>query len=375
MSSRPPGPRPGAACPLIVLVLVVPLVACSSRGGASEAGGPAREPVPVRVAEVVRRDAPITLRAIGTVEAFATVSVKAQVEGQLARVLFTEGQEVKRGDLLFEVDTRPFEAALHEAEANLAKDRAQAANARVEAGRLAALIKSGVVSRGEFDQATTQAQALEAATKADEAAVERARIQLDYCAIRSPLDGRIGQILVHQGNVVKEKETTLAVINQIRPVRVAFSVPQHELSTIRAHREAETLPVEASPPGGATATGELSFVDNAVDTTTGTVLLKALFTNADEALWPGQFVDVSLRLAVQQNALLVPAVAVQNGQAGRYVFVVTAAGTVEPRTVTVGPAVGEDLIVESGLDAGERVVTEGHLRLAPGFPVTVKAAG
>jgi multidrug efflux system membrane fusion protein len=329
----------------------------------------------VSVASVVRRDAPVTLHAIGRVEAYATVAVKAQVEGQLARLHFAEGQEVKRGDLLFEIDPRPFEAALHQAEAMLAKNRAEAANARVESGRLASLIKSGVVSRDEYDQAATRAAAFEAASKADDAAVERARIQLQYCTIHAPIDGRIGQMLVHEGNVVEANETTLAVINQLRPVRVAFAVPQQELPAVRANRGANGLPVSASGAGGAVATGELSFIDNAIDTTTGTVLLKAVFANVDETLWPGQFVDVALQLTTRPNALLVPARAVQSGQAGQFVFVVTSAGTVASRPVTTGPSVGDDVVVESGLEAGEQVVTEGHLRLAPGFPVTVKAAG
>jgi multidrug efflux system membrane fusion protein len=327
----------------------------------------------VSVAPVVRRDAPVTLHGIGRVEAYATVAVKAQVEGQLASLHFAEGQEVKRGDLLFEIDPRPFEAALHQAEAMLAKNRAEAANARVESGRLLSLIKIGVVSRDEYDQAATRAAAFEAAANADDAAVERARIQLQYCTIHAPIDGRIGQMLVHEGNVVEANETTLAVINQLRPVRVAFAVPQQELPAVRANRGTGSLPVSASGPGGILATGELSFVDNAIDTTTGTVLLKAVFANTDEALWPGQFVDVALQLTTRPNALLVPARAVQSGQTGQFVFVVTAAGTVESRSVTTGPSVGDDVVVESGLDAGEQVVTEGHLRLAPGFPVTVKA--
>jgi multidrug efflux system membrane fusion protein len=327
----------------------------------------------VSVATVVRRDAPVTLHAIGRVEAYATVAVKAQVEGQLASLHFAEGQEVKRGDLLFEIDPRPFEAALHQAEAMLAKNRAEAANARVESSRLGSLIKSGVVSRDEYDQATTRAAAFEAASKADDAAVERARIQLQYCSIHAPIDGRIGQMLVHEGNVVEANETTLAVINQLRPVRVAFAVPQQELPAVRANRGTGGLPVSASGPGGVVATGELSFIDNAIDTTTGMVLLKAVFANADETLWPGQFVDVALLLTTRPNALLVPARAVQSGQVGQFVFVVTAAGTVQSRSVTTGPPVGDDVVVESGLEAGEQVVTEGHLRLAPGFPVTVKA--
>src|SRR5690242_19523718 len=353
--------------------LVALASACSSGGGAVERRGDAPA-VPVTVAEAVRRDAPVELREIGNVQAYATVSLKSQVEGQLARVLFAEGQEVKRDDLLFVVDTRPFEAALRQAEANVARDHAQAENARVELQRLGRLIKQGVVSRDEYDQARTRALSYDASVAADEAAVERARIELQYCYLRSPVDGRIGQILVHEGNVVKANETPLAVINQVRPVYVEFSVPQQELGEIRRRMAEGPLGVTAhvGDDGGSPVPGELTFVNNTVDAATGTVLLKALMPNADEALWPGQFVNVVVRLTVLPGAVVVPSAAIQTGQEGAYVFVVGADGTVESRPVALGHAVGQDVVVERGIVPGDRVVTEGQLRLGPGVRVEVK---
>ena len=349
------------------------LSTCSWGGGAAERTNDSA-PVPVTVAPAVQKDAPVSLRAIGNVTAYSTVSLKAQVEGRVARVYFAEGQEVKRGDLLFALDARPFEAALRQAEANLARDRAQAETARVEAGRFARLVKEGVVSQDEYDQAHARAASLEAAVVADQAAVESARIQLQYCSIASPIDGRIGEILVHEGNVVKANETVLAVINQLRPIYVEFAVPQQELDEIRTRMAGGELPVEAFRPADEDhpVVGALSFINNTVDTTSGTVLLKAVFPNANEDLWPGQFVTVTLRLATRHDAVMIPSRAVQTGQDGKFVFVVQPDGAVASRPVSVGQTVGEEVVVEQGLAAGEQVVTEGQLRLAPGVRVQVK---
>ena len=244
--------------------------------GSGSQGEPRKPAVPVGVAPVVQRDVPLELRAIGTVVPSETVAVRSLVEGQLAEVRFTEGQQVSQGDLLFVIDPRPFEATLREAEAKLARDRAEAANATREAGRFASLVRDGIVSTDEYEQVRTKAETFAAAAKADEAAVENARIRLRYTQIASPIDGRIGRVLVHRGNIVKENDTTLAVINRLRPAAVEFTVPQQDLPTIRRWMTEGTLPVDATPPGGAAAvTGQLSFVNNAVDTTTGTVLLKA----------------------------------------------------------------------------------------------------
>ena len=355
------------------LALLLLVAACSSGAGKAT---PHQDAVPVSVASVVQRDVPVELRAIGTVVATATVSVKSQVEGQLAEIRFEEGQEVHRDDLLFVIDPRPFEAAVREAEAKLAKDRAEATNAATESNRFQRLMKEGIVSTDEYEQAATRATSLAAAAAADEAALETARIRMRYGTISSPIDGRIGEMLVHVGNVVKEKETTLAVINQIRPVHVQFAVPQQELPGIRRHMGEGTLAVTAVPPGAdmAPAAGTLDFVNNAVDTVTGTVLLKGVFANQDELLWPGQFVNVTLRLTVQEGALVAPAKAVQAGQGGQYVYVVADDQTVAPRPVELGARVGDDVVIASGLKAGETVVTDGALRLAPGMHVEVQVA-
>jgi membrane fusion protein, multidrug efflux system len=349
------------------------LAACSSGGGGAAHQG-AGAPVPVTVARAVQKDTPVVVRAIGTVEAYSTVAVKSQLDGQLARVLFAEGQEVRHDDVLFQIDARPFAAALRQAEANLARDRAQAENARVEAGRLERLLREGVVSKDEHDQVRTRSLSAAAVVAADAAAVERARIDLEYCTIRSPIEGRVGQVLVHEGNVVKENDTTLAVINQLRPVYVSFAVPQQELATIRRYMAGGALPVEATVPSGdgQPVAGELVFVNNTVDQTTGTILLKGRFANPDERLWPGVFVDVSLHLTTERGVTVIPAKAVQIGQNGKYVFVVKEDGTVESRPVETGETSDQDVVVQQGVAPGEEVVTEGQLRLAPGSHVEVK---
>ncbi|HUI27284.1 MAG TPA: efflux RND transporter periplasmic adaptor subunit [Candidatus Kryptonia bacterium] len=349
------------------------LGACSGPGRDGQSGG-TREAVPVTVAAVRQQDVPMQLRTIGSVEAYSTVSIKSQVEGQLAEVHFREGEPVARGDLLFTIDPRPFEAALRQAEANQAKNQAEASNAIIDANRRAKLLADGFISTDENDQAQTRAASLQAAVKADQAAVENAKLQLQYCYIHSPIDGRIGRLLVHEGNVVKTNDTILAVINQIRPIYVTFSLPEQQLVEIRERAASGKLEVQAFVGQAATepVRGELSFINNTVDTTTGTVLLKGLFTNEREQLWPGQFVDVALTLSVTRDALLVPAEAVQTGQQGPYVFVIGADAAAELRPVVVGRSAGHDVIVTTGLQAGERVVTDGQIRLAPGAKVEIK---
>ncbi len=355
-----------------VAALALVIDACSS--GGEDSGRDHKETVPVTVAVVVQRDIPVQLRAIGNVEAYSTVSVKSQVEGQLAHVHFVEGQPVKKGDLLFTIDPRPFESALRQAEATVARDVAEARNAEVDAKRRTQLLAQGFVSRDEYDQSQTKAASSAAAVKADEADVENARLQLQYCYIHSPIDGRVGQLLVHEGNVLKANDTLLAVINQVRPVYVAFSVPEQDLPEVRQRTAAGKLPVQALVPhhDDTPVVGELSFINNTVDATTGTVLLKALFANEDEALWPGQFVDVAVTLAVHRDAVLVPAEAIQVGQQGQYVFVVAPEELAEVRAVVPGDRVGQEIVVSQGLTAGERVVTDGQIRLAPGLKVQIK---
>jgi len=356
----------------LLALCVLAASGCTS-GSGDAATGNAPPPVPVRVAAVERRDIPIELRAIGTVEAFSTVAVKSLVDGPLAEVHFVEGDAVQKGQLLFVIDPRPYEAALRQAEANLAKDQAESRNATVEAERQALLFQQGLVSRNEFDNAQTNATALEAAVKADEAATENSRLRLQYCYIHSPVSGRVGELLVHEGNLVKQNDTTLAVVNQIAPAYAAFSVPEQWLPEIRERNAAQPLVVKAftGENHAHVAQGDLKFVNNAVDRATGTVLLKGLFSNVDESLWPGQFIDVSLTLRIEPNALLVPFAAVQQGQQGSYVWVVGNENAAEVRPVVTGEVTGDHIAIRSGLQLGEKVVTDGQLRLAPGLKVEI----
>jgi multidrug efflux system membrane fusion protein len=350
-------------------------VSCSGQpSGKGKPGQPAMsEAAPVTVATVVQKDVPVQLRAIGNVEAYSTVSVKSRVAGQLVEVNFKEGQEVKKGELIFLIDPRSFQAVLQQAQANLSKDIAQMKKAEADARRYADLFKRGIVSAQDYDQNRTNFEAMKATVKADEAAVENAKVQLGYCYIYSPIDGRIGKLMVNQGNMVKDNDTVLVVINQTKPIYVDFSVPQQELPEIKKYMAVEKLKVEVIPSDrDHKAIGELTFVNNQVDTNTGTILLKGLFPNQDEALWPGQFVNVVLTLTTQPKAVVVPSAAVQTGQQGKYVFVVKPDLTVESRPVTLGNDLGREVVIAEGLKPGEMVVTEGQLRLAPGVKVEIK---
>jgi multidrug efflux system membrane fusion protein len=353
---------------------IIFLPACST--GQVQSQSMKVEAAPVTVATAIQKTVPVELRAIGNVEAYSQVSVKSQVEGQLERVYFREGDDVKQGDLLFTIDRRPFEAALKQAEANLAKETAQATYARRQAERSAKLAGEGIISKDQYDQVRSNADALEAAIQADKAAIETTQVQLAYCTIRSPLDGRTGSLIVHPGNVVKANDATLVVINQTRPVFVNFSVPEKYLSEIKRHMAAGSLRVAATIPGEEKRPlgGGLSFVDNTVDMTTGTIHLKGTFANPEKRLWPGQFVNVSLTLASEPNAIVVPSEAVQTGQQGSYVFIVKPDLSVDVRPVVVGAAVGSDTVVEKGIQLGETVVTDGQLRLYPGAKVEVKGS-
>jgi len=357
---------------LLAASFMLALAACGSGAGGAKSEGGSKPTVPVQIATVEQKDIPVQLHEFGTVEAYTTVSVRSQVVGQVAQVHFEEGQEVKKGDLLFTIDPRPFEAKVRQARATLVKDRAQAKNAKVQADRSTHLFSQGFVSKDEYDSAETQAASLEATVRADEAAVENAKLQLQYCYIRSPIDGRIGQVLSHEGNVVKINDTEMAVINQIRPVYVDFSAVEQQLGEIRRRQAADSLEVEVWVGGKKVATGQLVFIDNKVDSGTGTILLKGLFSNEDEALWPGQFVDVSLVLGIQRGAVLVPSQAVETGQNGKYVYVVGDQMKAELRPVSVGAEYEQQLVVTQGLKPGERVVTDGQVRLAPGIKMEVR---
>ncbi len=358
--------------PKTLLLGTAGLLAACSR---SPARVDPHDPAPVRVGVVTRKDVPIVISEIGSVEPFSTVAVKAQIGGELIGVAFREGQDVSRGDLLFRIDPRPYEAALKSARAQLEKDTVQLETARQDVARYEDLVKKDYVTKEEFDRIRTNAAALEAAVAADRAGVDNATVQLEYCTIRSPIDGRTGKLMVNRGNLVKANaDTPLVVINQIDPIYVAFSVPQRELQEIKARRASGKLEVRLTVPGSASQPppGFLSFIDNAVDNTTGTVLLKATLPNHDRILWPGQFVSASLQVATKPNALLVPTEAIQTGQQGSYVYVVKSDRTVESRVLVPDGEFEHDTIVEKGVQAGETVVTDGQIRLVPGASVKIQ---
>jgi multidrug efflux system membrane fusion protein len=360
----------------LVLVALIGLSSCSKKGAATDLAQQARQAgVPVLVAPVVEKTVPIELKVIGTGEAYSVVSIKSMINGEITRVNFTEGQDVKKGDLLFAIDSRPYQAALHQAEANLARDLAQQKNALDQAVRNENLFKQGIIPQQTAEQLRATADSYDATLLADRAAIEAVKVQLSYCSIYSPIDGRTGSVLIHQGNVVKANDTTsLVVINQINPIYVSFSVAERYFSEIKQRMNTERLKVSATIPknDGSPEEGVLTFIDNAVDSTTGTLRLKGTFPNRERHLWPGQFVNVILRLSSQPHTVVVPTQAIQTGQGGQFVYVVKGDQTVESRQVVVGRALEGETVVEKGLQPGETVVTDGQLRLAPGSRVQIK---
>lgn len=374
---------------LLACGLTTLLAACSggSKGGdasAAAGGKKAAQPaVPVTVGTVGTRTVPVQLEAVGKVEPLSTVSVLARVGGELTGVRFAEGQEVQKGQVLFTIDPRPYQAALDQAQAAVVRDKAVAANSAADLKRYGDLVQKEYVTREQYDRIEADTASSGATVKADEAAVEAARLQLEYCTIRSPLGGRTGSLLVHAGNLVKANDAQpLVVIHQIQPIYVSFAVPEAELANIERYRSQKSgsqgqLTVESVPAEGrgASQQGNLSFIDNQIDRATGTILLKATFPNATRTLWPGQFTNVRLTLARQANAVVVPVQAVLTGQQGQYVYVVRADQTVENRGIQVARTVGGEAVIASGLTPGETVVTDGQLRLAPGVKIQAKAGG
>jgi len=355
-----------------LLITAIILGACSS--GQNNKQGMVRT-VPVTVAEAVQKNVPVQLIAIGNVEAFNTVSIRVRVGGELQKVFFKEGDEIKEGATLFLLDPRPYAAALRQAEANLARDIVQAQKDGRDTKRYEGLIGKGVVSKEQYDQVRTVADAAEAALKADRAAVENAKLQLEYCTIRSPINGRTGKLMIQMGNMIKANdETPLIVINQITPIYVSCAMPEKDLPEIKRSRNAGAVKVEALIPESSAApiAGELTFIDNAVNITTGTILLKATFANTDRALWPGQYVKVVLTLATRPNAVVIPSQAVQTGQSGSYVFVVKKDLSAEMRPVIPGSSHNGETVIEKGVQPGETVVTDGQLQLATGAKVEIK---
>ena len=331
--------------------------------------------VPVTVANVVEKSVPIQLQAIGNVEAYSTVSVESQVSGYLDKVYFRQGDEVKKDQPLFLIDPRPFQAALDQAKANLARDEAQAEEAKEDARRYFYLWKHQAGTREQYDQEQATADALSATVAADRAAVETARLNLSWCEIRSPIDGRTGNLILHPGNLIKANDSSgvLITIKQIRPIYADFTLPERYLHELRNEMAAHPIKVMAAIPGQhEPETGRLFFIDNNVDSTTGTFALKGLFENPGERLWPGQFVNVTVTLAVRPHSLVVPAEAVQSGQKGKFVYVVDRKLLAHSRPVTVGESLDGQTVIESGVKAGETVVTDGQLRLFSGARVKIK---
>jgi multidrug efflux system membrane fusion protein len=357
--------------PALFLALLA-LAGCAKQ----QAAAPPVPAVPVLVAKVVEKDVPVELRAIGNVEAYSTVSIKAQVTGPVLAVHFQEGQDVRKGDLLFEIDKRPFEVALQQAQADLARDQARAQNSRLHADRLQKLFEQGIAPREQYEAQRADADAQAAAVLATRAAIESARLNLQYCEIRSPIDGRTGNILVKPGNLTKANDVPILVtINQVNPIYVNFSIPEQSLAEVKRYMAERRMRVTAMVPGETNAAeeGSLVFVDNLVDSTTGTIHLKATFANSRRRLWPGQFVTVIQTLTTQPHVIVVPSQAVNTSQSGSYVFIVKSDNTAEMRNITPGRTVGTETIIEKGLQAGETVVTDGQLRLLNGSRVTLKS--
>jgi len=369
------------------------LAGCSgtpAAGGTTTAAGAAAAPgapagrgrgdggVPVTTGVAAAVALPVYLQAVGNVEASSTVDVRPQVTGPLLSVHFTEGQDVEKGQLLFTIDRRPFELALRQAQAQLAKNSGQSKTAEAQRARYAALLKSGLVSQEQHDAVAAQANSLQSSMAADQVQIENAQLQLQYTEIRAPMTGRTGALQVHEGSLVRVADTApMVVINQITPVEVAFSVPGSHLPAIARGQARGALVTEAQPAkgtDGSVSIGSLNFIDNAIDPATSGIRLKATFPNRDRRLWPGEYVQVRLRLAIEPEAIVVPVTAIQTGPKGQYAYVVTN-GTVAMRPVTVSRTEGAQVVVSDGLRAGDEVVTDGHLRLTPGARVSIQARG
>ncbi len=360
-----------------LIMLVIAAFGCSrdAAGKRNSEEKSVRPANPVSVAEVLEKTVPIQIKAVGTTEAFSTVSVRAQVAGELIAVHIKDGQCVKVGDPLFTIDPRPFETELRQVKANLEKEKAQLDYAQKQLDRNASVVGKGYVSQEQYDQVAANAAALKAAVAADQAAVENAQIQLKYCWINSPIDGCAGELKIHPGNLIKVSDTEypLVVIKQISPIYVSFYIPEKYLPEVQKYMAAKKLEVQAAIPNleDNPNMGQLSFLDNSVNKATGTIQLKATFPNKDRSLWPGQYVNVTLTLATQPNAVVVPSQAVKTGQEGQYIFVVRPDLTAEYRLVEVQRILGGDAIISKGVRPGEKVVTDGQLRLSPDSPVKI----
>lgn len=360
-------------CFSIFLILLLVLPACSPEKKEKTKTTP---PALVVTAVARQQDVPIEIKTFGTMEAAESVTIKPMLSGELTKVAFREGQDVSEGALLFEIDPRPYQAALNKAHFSLARNRSIMENARKDYERYIQLAKEGMVSQEQAEGYRTRAETAAADVAADQAGVENAQTQLSYCTITAPISGRLGALVVDQGNVVKANETALVTINKLTPIRATFTIPEQGLSQVQKRLAAGEMTVVAEVPGaaGITEKGVVSFLDNAVDPATGTIRLKGQFTNEQKRLWPGQFVTLSLTLEVRKQAVVVPAQAVQTGQKDQFVFVVKPDNTAEVRPVIPGPAYEAITVIDSGLQAGEQVVIDGQMRVIPGGKVEIKAA-
>ncbi len=358
------------------LALILVLSGCSNKEQVPSAGGAGGRPAaPVVVASVEQRDIPVQINAIGNVEAYQTVQIRSQVNGQIQKVFFREGEDVRQGRLLFQLDKRPFQADLEKAIGQMKHDEAQAENSRIQAERYSGLEKEGIVSHEQAEQVRAQAKADSSAVEADKAAVDAARVQLQYTDIAAPIDARAGALMMNLGNLVKANDTPFLVqLNQVSPIYATFSVPEANLDRVRRYFSSGQLKVLAYPKGQSAnpAVGRLTFIDNGVDTTTGAFKLKGTFQNKDRRLWPGEFVDVTLELSTQKNAIVIPTKAIQTGQQGEYVYVVRSDSTAESRPVKTAGAYQNLTLVSDGLRVGERVIVNGQLRVAPNAKVLVQ---
>jgi membrane fusion protein, multidrug efflux system len=360
----------------LCLIVLFSLSACADRKN-DPAKTKRDRVVPVVVSTVEEKTVPVQLAAIGNVEAFATVAIKARVTGELKEIHFREGQDVAQGSLLFTIDPDPFVADLKKAQANLAKDIALSQKAEEDLKRYSELVKNDYISREQYEQSVTNLEALKAQIKADQAAVDTARLQVTYCSIRAPITGRTGNYLADRGNMIKANDDNknMVVINQIRPIFVAFSLPEQHLADIKKYSAAGHLKLKAlvSKSEAHPEEGRITFIDNTVDRATGTIRLKGTFPNKDRKLWPGQFVNVVLDLTSQTNALVVPAQAVQTGIEGQYVFIINPDLKAQVRPVTAGRSLNGLVVIEKGLQAGEKVVVDGQFQLVSGTKVQIKS--
>jgi multidrug efflux system membrane fusion protein len=373
---------------MLSLALAVTTAACSggearqqtpsAAAGAGQGRGGLNAPVPITVATVEQRSVPIEITGIGTVIAATTVAVRAQITGEMTSVHFKEGEDVKQGQLLVEMDRRPLEAALQQAQATLERDIAQMNNAKASAARYRDLQQRGIATKEQVDTIVTQAASLEATVNSDRAVVQSAKVQLDYATIEAPISGRTGLLQVHPGNLIRAQDTVpIVTINRITPVYVSFAIPEAALPELKRYMAKGQLAVRALPSGdeGDPSIGRVNFIDNAVDTSTGTIKVKGTFPNEDKRLWPGQFVNVTVTLSTDPHAIVVPSAAVQTGQQGTYVFVVKPDQTVDLRSVNVARVRDDATVIKDGLKPGETVVTDGQIRLVPGSRVSVKPSG